>query len=166
MTTTQPGTAELEFATFHEGYISRYIQLADAKAGSALVVTAGALGYLLGQETYVAALRLQSGYLEAILALVAGLCLATSAALSFGVIAPRHSKPGTSLVYFADVARRQPAEFIEAVKSAGADGLAHERLVHTHTISGICTRKYTLLRWVLSVGAGGLLAAFLWRLAS
>jgi hypothetical protein len=157
--------AELEFATFHEGYVSRYIQLADAKAGTALLVSAGTLGYLLGQEQFVASLALRSGWFEAALALAAGLCLAVSGALSFAVIAPRGSKPGTSLVYFGDVARRQAGEFIDAVRSAGGDGLARERLAHTHALSGICRLKYMLLRWALGLGAAGLVAALVWRLA-
>jgi hypothetical protein len=159
------GAPELEFATFHEGYVSRYIQLADAKAGTALVVTGGVLGYLLGQDGFVAELTLRSGYWEAALAIAAGLALAVSAVLCFAVIAPRGSKPGTSLVYFGDVARRQTADFVDAVRTAGVDGLVRERLGHTHAISGICRRKYGLLRVALGSGAAGLVAALVWRFA-
>jgi hypothetical protein len=160
------GPAELEFATFHEGYVSRYIQLADAKAGTALVVTVGTLGFLFGQDTFVAALQLRSHSLLIVLTYLAGLLLAVSSALSFHVIAPRGSKPGAGLVYFGDVARRSAAEFVDEVRSAGVDGIARERLEHAHAIAGICCRKYLWLRCALVSGALGLVAALVWRLAS
>lgn len=158
------GTSELEFATFHEAYLSRYIQLADAKAGTALVFTGGTLGYLLGQDPFLAALRLQSTCPMSILAVLSGLLLSGSAVLSFVVIAPRGSKPGTGLVYWEDVARLTATEFIEAVHGTGPDGLARERLSHTHTIAGICERKYRWLRRALGLGAAGLVAALICRM--
>ena len=136
-TTPAPlGETELEFATFHEGYVSRYIQLADAKAGTALVVTAGTLGYFLGQDAFVAALRLQGPSILRPLAYASGALLALSAIMAFATIAPRGSKAGTGLVYWNDVAARTKERFIEDVRGAGsrlrppyvlkADWIAHK----------------------------------------
>jgi hypothetical protein len=167
MTQTRPeelGQDELEFATFHEGYVSRYIQLADAKAGTALVVTAGTLGYLLGQTAFVSAILFKSGCGTLLLAVITGLLLAGSASLSFIVIAPRGSKPGAGLVYWGDVARRSPADFIDAVRAAGPDGIARERLTHAHAIAKVCQRKYEWLRGALALGAAGMAAALACRM--
>ena len=161
-----PGAIETEFATFHEGYVSRYIQLADAKAGTALVITAGTLGYLLGQDAFVAALAFRSNSWLALLAYLGGLPLAVSSALFFHVIAPRGSKPGKGLVYFDDVARRSAGEFVDAVRSAGAEDLARERLEHAHAIAGVCRRKYIWLRRAMFSAGLGLVAALVWRMVS
>ena len=166
-TTPAPlGEEELEFATFHEGYVSRYIQLADAKAGTALVVTAGTLGYFLGQDAFVAALQLHGPCIPRALAYASGALLALSAILAFATIAPRGSKSGTGLVYWNDVAARTTDRFIEDVRCAGTDKLVRERLAHAHTIAGICARKYRCLRAALGTGAVGLAAALAFRLAA
>lgn len=158
------GPRELEFATFHEGYISRYIQLADAKAGSALVVVAATLGYLLGTDKFVSAISFEASSSRSILAAVTLLSLAASGCLSFFVIAPRGTRPRRSLVYWSDVARIPVAEFVEAVQSEGADGIARERLEHAHAIAGICARKYRWLRVALIVGAVGVAGSLVCRM--
>ena len=165
-TPSPPGAPETEFATFHEAYVSRYIQLADAKAGTALVITAGTLGYLLGQDAFVAALAFHSNGWLAVLAYLGGLPLAASSALFFYVIAPRGSKPGKSLVYFDDVARRSAADFVDAIRSVSAEDLARERLKHAHAIAHVCRRKYIWLRRAMFSGALGLVAALVWRMVS
>jgi len=160
------GLGELEFATFHEGYLSRYIQLADAKAGTALVVTAGTLGYLLGQESFVSALKWTTGPVISGVAIASAVLLTTSSLLSFVVIAPRGSKPGASLVFWSDVARLKSTDFVDAVRAAGLDGLARERLSHSHALAGICAKKFWWLRGSLLVGGVGLVFSLAFRLVS
>jgi hypothetical protein len=46
----------LEFATFHEGYLGRYITLADTKATLTFGVTAAVLGWLLSQKPFITVL--------------------------------------------------------------------------------------------------------------
>lgn len=158
------GQLELEFAGFHEEYLSRYIQLADTKAGTALVVVAATLGYLLGLDKFVGALSLHATWPISVLAIVTSVLLGGAGAASFAVIAPRGSPPGTGLVYWEDVARRTRGQFIADVAAAGADGLARERLTHTHVLSAICRRKYQVLRAALWAGALGLSGALVCRL--
>lgn len=140
------GQLELEFATFHEGYVSRYIQLADAKAGTALIIIATTLGYLLSIDRFVSALLLHSNCRNSALAIATTLMLTGSGCWSFFVIAPRGGSRGNSLIYWSDVARRQTRDFVDAVQAAGLEGIAREHLEHAHAIAKICDRKYRSLR--------------------
>lgn len=158
------GQLELEFAGFHEGYLSRYIQLADTKAGTALVVVAATLGYLLGLDKFVSALCLHGTWPTSGLAIATSLLLGVAGAASFAVIAPRGSPPGNGLVYWEDVAGRTRDQFVADVGAAGADGLAKDRLRHTYVLSTICRRKYQVLRAALWAGGLGLCSALACRL--
>ena len=158
------GPTELEFATFHEGYLSRYIQLADAKAGSVLVVVAAAIGYLLSQDRLVTILHGDVAIWRVGLLVVTLLALGGSGALAFHVIAPRQPSSGNSLIYYGDAAALSEITYIEAVHTAGPDGLARQRLAHAHALTGICRDKYRWLRRAMLVGAAGLIGAFLCRI--
>lgn len=155
--------ARIEFATFHEGYLSRYIQLADAKAGSVLVIVAAAIGYALGQDNVAAALHGDGHWCRTLLASTTILSLATSGALAFLVIAPRTPTPGNGLVFWEDVAELQQGDFVGRVRASGQDGLARERLAHSHALAGVCRDKYLWLRRAMPFGAVGLVGAFLCR---
>lgn len=158
------GQLELEFAGFHEEYLSRYIQLADTKAGTALVVVAATLGYLLGLDKFVSALCLHGTWPTSGLAISTSILLSAAGAASFAVIAPRGTPPGNGLVYWEDVAGRSRDQFVADVGAAGTDGLAMERLRHTYILSTICRRKYRVLRAALWAGALGLCGALACRL--
>lgn len=158
------GQLEFEFAGFHEEYLSRYIQLADTKAGTALVVVAATLGYLLGLDKFVSALCLHGTLPKSGLAIATSVLLGVAGATSFAVIAPRGSPPGSGLIYWEDVARRTRDQFVVDVGTAGADGLALARLRHTYVLSLICRRKYQVLRAALWAGALGLCGALACRL--
>jgi hypothetical protein len=41
------------FAAFHEQYVTKYIQLADAKAGATLAVSSSAFAYLWTREAFI-----------------------------------------------------------------------------------------------------------------
>ncbi len=155
--------ALIEFATFHEGYLSRYIQLADAKAGSVLVIVAAAIGYALGQDDVASALHWDGHWCRTLLAGITILSLATSGTLAFLVIVPRTPTLGNGLIFWDDVAKLQQGDFLERIRASGQDGIARERLAHSHALAGVCRSKYIWLRRSMPFGAVGLVGAFLCR---
>ena len=59
---------KLAFADFHEGYLSRYIALADTKAGVALTINAGLLGFMATRSEWWAAAKADAIVLALLLA--------------------------------------------------------------------------------------------------
>ena len=145
-----------DFADFHQGYVSQYIQLADAKAGVVITVSGALIGYLLSHATFAAAIGVGS--------LMSWLCLATIVALvasfllAFWAVRPRGGRP-TGPIYFASVARFEDAEaYRKHVASMSERELAEARLDHCYAISKIADEKYLALRWAMLaalVGAVG-----------
>jgi hypothetical protein len=149
--------AHSKFAEFHEGYVSRYIGLADTKAAGAFAVSSGSIAYIVGN------IRLQTFLLQPawnphfVLSITTFALLITSALCSFRVIAPRFSSSGEGIVYFGAVANRKSADdFVCDVASRGEGELTEARLKHCYDISRICVRKYEYLGKAIVVGVAAL----------
>jgi hypothetical protein len=144
-----------EFADFHQGYVSAYIQLADAKAGVVLAVSGGLIGYLLAQGSVRSAVT--SAELVAVVPGGALAALALAFGLAFSVIRPRRGPP-TGVVYFEAVAAHETDEnYVAALKSKSAMELAEVRIEHCHALSVICSRKYRVLVGSIWAGLGGMI---------
>jgi hypothetical protein len=156
-----------EFATFHEGYVRHYIQLADAKAGVGFGMISGVLVYLLGKDTVRDVLLHPALTAKFGITLMAVLFLIASAMSAFLVIAPRlASSPGDAgLVFFGDVAGRASGdEYVSEVASRSESDLTASRLRHCFNVARVCTRKYALLKksiWLALPGLTLAMVAFL-----
>lgn len=152
------------FADFHEGYLARYIQLADAKAGTVLVAVTLVIGYMLGSGATVAVLRSPAVTWSFAATGLSLLLLIASAWCGAMVVWPRTGGVDYGLVFWARVAGMSEQDYIEAVGQAGPEGIAHERLRHCHALAGVCTAKYWWLRASFVTGAFALAAAGACRL--
>lgn len=151
-----------EFATFHEGYVRHYIQLADAKAGVGLGVISGVLAYLFVKDTVQNTLLHPALTPRFGITLAAILFLIGSGACAFLVIAPRlRSSPGhAGLVFFGDVADRATGdEYVSEIASRSQSDLTAARLRHCFDVARICARKYTLLKKSIWLALPGLALA-------
>jgi len=167
------------FCDFHEDYISRNIQLADAKAGLALVAFSGAVVLLLRDE------RFRSSVTSSLLdvwpfvgafsaeATLAWLALAMSAAatvLAFWSIKPRlwhqSSRAPLSYTFWGDVAKYprpgSKGSYAEVILALPPGALLEDRLDHEYELSRICAAKMSQLNRSMTCGASGAVLVFLW----
>lgn len=157
----------IEFATFHEGYVRHYIQLADTKAGVGFGIISGVLAYLLGKDAVRDVLLHPAITVKFGITLIAVLFLIASGISAFLVIAPRlGSSPGNAeLVFFGNVAGRASGdEYVSDIASRSKSDLAAARLRHCFDVARVCTRKYSLLKqsiWLALPGLTLALVAFL-----
>lgn len=148
-------TIHNEFAEFHEGYISRYIELADTKAAWAFAIASGSIAYIVGSE--LPGFLAIPWSLRWISFIVTVALFLASATYSFLVIAPRLGSSGETVVYFEAVAKRKSADdYVKDVASKNEAELAEARLKHCYDISRICTRKYGFLRRAALLGVPAL----------
>lgn len=153
-----------EFATFHEGYVRHYIQLADAKAGVGFGIISGVLAYLLGKDAVRDVLLHPALTAKFGITLIAVLFLIASAMSAFLVIAPRlGSSPGDAgLVFFGDVAGRASGdEYVSDIASRSESDLTAARLRHCFDVARVCTRKYALLKKCIWLALPGLTLALM-----
>jgi Family of unknown function (DUF5706) len=168
------------FCDFHEGYVSRYIQLADAKAGVTLVLLSGVLGFLVNDEGFRKALRHgpnpSSGNIDttlwgAAVALSAILFCGLGTVLSFWVLRPRfkptaNSNNAKGVTFWGDVARYpslgQHGSYPEAVIRSTPGDILNDRLEHSYLLSCICYAKMRLLEQSMVLGAVGAVLTLVW----
>ncbi|AZI35292.1 hypothetical protein NT2_17_00140 [Caenibius tardaugens NBRC 16725] len=158
-----------EFATFHEGYVRHYIQLADAKAGVGFGVISGVLAYLLGKDAVREILWHPALSAKFGITATAILFLIVSAICAFLVIAPRlRSSPGDAgLVFFGDVGGRASGdEYVSDIASRSDSDLTAARLRHCFDVARVCTRKYALLKKSIWLALPGLALAMVTFLIS
>lgn len=163
-----------EFCTFHENYVSRNIQLADAKAGLALVAFSGSIVLALKDDGYRGAIRASllaawhiSGTLSgtSLLGWLALLLCAAGTALAFWVIIPRlDGEPlGSGIIYWGDVARRANAKtYADEIRRAPVSKVLDDRLQNLFYLSRICRRKMWLLIRSMWLGAAGVVLTMSW----
>jgi hypothetical protein len=152
-----------EFATFHEGYVRHYIQLADAKAGVGFGILSGVLAYLLGKDAVRDALLHPALTAKFGITLIALLFLIASAMSAFLVIAPRlgSSAGDAGLVFFGDVAGRTSGdEYVSDIGSRSESDLTAARLRHCFDVATVCARKYALLKKSIWLALPGLALAW------
>jgi Family of unknown function (DUF5706) len=144
------------FADFHEGYLSRYIALADTKAGVALTINAGLLGFMATRSEWWSAAKADTVVLALLLA--NGLVPIAAGAWSLWTIMPRRSKSSEGLIFWRSV-RSHPSEnaYISAVEAVTPAALARERLSHSWALAGVAEKKYDHLFWSLLLTAAAVL---------
>jgi hypothetical protein len=145
--------AHTDFAEFHEGYVSRYIELADTKASWAFAIAAGAIAFMAGND-HIRAMLGGDWNSAFVLVLTTSMLLLVSSVFSFLVIAPRlGNSSGEGLVYFGAVAQMKSAEaYVRAISSHTEAQMTEARLKHCYELSRICTRKYEYLGKAICVG--------------
>jgi Family of unknown function (DUF5706) len=149
-----------EFANFQEGYVRHYISLADTKASLLFGLASAFIAYLFSKPVFHALLFNPTCTLPSWLAWASTGLLAAGAGYAAWVIAPRLKTTGEGLVFFGAVrAHADAGAYAEAVRSAGADGLADARLRHCYDVSGVCWRKYQNLRRAICLSVAGLMGA-------
>lgn len=140
------GEALDRFTEFHQNYLSIHVQLADAKAGVVIGVSASILGYLLSQDYFRAAAIHFSGW-QALVGWAAIGALMAAFGLAFAVILPRHLGIGKGLIYFQAVTQYADADaYMEAISNNSAESLAEVRARNCYFVSHVCARKYAMLR--------------------
>lgn len=164
-TLTAQDECDRQFLDFHEQYVSKYIQLADAKAGFAIAVASALLAYLLSEDDMLKVLRAPSvTWTFAIVAASDGMT-ALSAACSFLVIVPRRPASGQGFVFWRQVAEmKSGTNFAARVRLATPIERNNERFAHSYALSSVCDRKYDWLRWSMLIGSAGAICAFWGRL--
>jgi hypothetical protein len=153
-----------DFLDFHEQYLSKYIQFADAKAGAAAAALTVALGAMLAWDPWIGALRSPTPTWTFGLSALGALLLVGGAVMTFLVIVPRRPRASKGLIAWDAVTGMDAKGFVEAVRAAGPGGLARERLGHCHALARVCRQKYRWLQWGLWTGGVGLALAFIARL--
>jgi Family of unknown function (DUF5706) len=148
-----------DFAEFQEGYVGRYITLADTKASWAFAIASGVLAYLLSKSALRAQL-LDPSWTPHFVLLIPPLALLIASATSLLVITPRLSNSGEGLVFFGAVSKWPDASrYVEEVGRRSEAQLTELRLKHCFDVSKLCARKYGLLRKAILLGVAGLVAA-------
>lgn len=79
---------------------------------------------------------------------------------------PRIANGQNGLVLWDYVAPMPEASLVHAVREAGADDIASERLGQAHVLTEVCTATNLWLRLALIFGAAGIVGAFAYRLAN
>ena len=137
-----------------------FVRFADQKAAFAFAFSLGTLAFLFSQQIYsdlfidpVAWLR---GHR---LAGLGSTLLVLSCGLLMAAVLPRlwwSSQQKLSLTFWEDVVQiGSAAKYLEAVRKASAATLHKEIADHCFTLSGICTRKYTLVKYGMWAGVTG-----------
>lgn len=138
----------VQFADFHEEYVSKYIQQADAKAGAVFAAAAGVSGYFLAKEGFLEVLKSGHGPHAAFLGWATLTALVSSAFFAFGVIAPRQAKSSGDLVFWGSVGKLASASaYATALRSETKTAFVDQRISHCYDLSSVCRRKYKAL-WI------------------
>jgi hypothetical protein len=150
-----------ELLGFYEQYYSKYIALADTKAGVAATVLTVVIGANVTWDPWrVALLDCSAPFHE--LTVVSSLLLFLSTFLTFMVFAPRRPR-AKGLIFWESVARMSEVEFTESMLSADRAALTEERLGHSHALARTCSRKYAMLRWGLWLSVLGVTTTVICR---
>lgn len=149
-----------DFAGFHEGYVRHYIALADTKAAVLFGLASAFITFLFSKPAFHALLFKSTCSWPSWVAWICIALLITGAGIAAWVIAPRLKTTGEGLVFFGAVRAHSSGEdYVNAVRSAGADRLAEAQLRHCYDVSAVCWRKYQNLRRAIWLSVAGLAAS-------
>jgi hypothetical protein len=152
------------FADFHEQYVSKNIQLADAKAAAVVAACSAAIAFLVS-EPFFRASALGFSTLSDFLACLALATLAVGASLAFWVIVPRLGTSGRGLVFWGDVASYKNAhDYFGTVQTTPFSIVTTERLSHCFDLAKVCVRKMEYVRRAMLVSAAGFVSSIWWVL--
>ena len=151
-----------EFAEFHEGYVSRYIQLADTKASWVFALASALLVFMVSDNDLNAMYISLKGDVIGngiILGIILGIfaLLLLSALFAFLVIAPNLRSPsGEGVVFFGTVAKYQDNNtYVTTVAKLTDQEMTKLRLKHCFDVSKVCAKKYKNLKCAIWLGATG-----------
>jgi len=146
------------FSEFHEGYVSRYIQLADTKASWIFALVSALIVFLITSDDFEKfdLFAVENCLLVILLLLTFGM-LIISAIFAFLVIAPNLRSPsGEGLVFFGSVAKHENSgAYVNKVSGLSEQEMANLRLQHCYDLSKVCSKKYNRLKvsiWLGSIG--------------
>lgn len=124
-----------EFSEFHEGYVSRYIQLADTKASWVFALTSALLVFMVSDsDLNKLYLAIKGDSIGTSIVVVIFTFLLLGALFSFLVIAPNLRSPsGEGLVFFKSVAdQKNSSQYVENVAKLDDDEMTNLRLQHCY----------------------------------
>jgi hypothetical protein len=145
-----------EFASFEEGYIARYIALADTKASFVFAGASAVLVYLVNNDEIRSAALNPAWTPDCALLGVALFFLSVAGLFAFSTIVPRLTASGEGIVFFGAVAAHPSARgYRAAVAKLSEAELSDARLIHCYDLAKVCQRKYCALQrsmWMLLPG--------------
>ena len=153
----------LKFAEETHAYVREYIRLADQKATFFFAGTTALIAYL--HKVSLAALWIcppKSWRIIETLSFsaIVGLTFCTVACL-FAIL-PRLAGSRRGLIHFVAINDfTSSSEYANAIASAPLKELLEQKIRHAHELSGICSRKYTALRFAQWAGAIGTISTVL-----
>lgn len=147
-----------EFSEFHEGYVSRHIQLADTKASWVFALVSALLVFMVtSDDVNRLYLTTYNNCIWTIFLYLIPSILLASAILAFLVISPNLQSPsGEGLVFFGSVAKQENSRtYLSKVSQLTDQELTSLRLQHCYDISKVCVRKYNFLKFSIWLGSVG-----------
>jgi hypothetical protein len=154
----KPEELYIQFADFHEQYVSQYIELADTKAGVTFTFVSTLLGYLLATDGFrwPATLEIRELLFDG-----AVLLLTISASMAFYVVAPRSRRSQQdNFVSWRAVADSTVDDFLCRVTESSAGTITQAKLVHCYDLAKVCAAKYSWLRRSMFIGVAGVILGF------
>jgi hypothetical protein len=154
---------KLKFADELHQYVIEHIRLADQKAIFFFASGTAILAYLhkqgLTRHWIKSPMLWHFTDMMAFFA-TAGLCVSALACLL--TVMPRLKGSRRGLIYFAAIRELDSAEaYANEVHTQSILELLDAKLKHVYALSGVCQRKYAVLKWGQWIGAIGIMAA-LW----
>lgn len=155
----------LKHATFQEQYLSKNIQLADAKAGITVVAVSGLLTYLLGNRDFRTDITDFTLSADSIVALSSTILLGLSVVVAFWVLIPRLGSSPQSEVFWGHVSSELDSkQHWERLSGLTLENLALERISHCFDLSRVCARKFNRVTVSILLAGLGFALALAWLL--
>lgn len=153
----------LKFAEETHQYVREYIRLADQKATFFFAGATALLAYLNGLGmTNSWVIDPRTWRLIDALAFLATTGFIFSAIAFVSTILPRTNGSRRGLIFFAAIHEHENAnEYASEIMKQNLQDLYEAKLMHTYDLSGICKKKYGLLKWGQWIGAGAVLSLML-----
>jgi hypothetical protein len=143
---------QFRWAFHSHNYVNDYIKLADVKAAFLFGAYAGLLG--VGYKVHLFDVFTTwpwrwfhwIGFVG-----VTGIITATGYALA--VITPRlRGKEQDGVIFWEAIASQSPSAYVEKVLGRDSAGLLNDVLCHIHSLSTVCSRKYSRLKGSIWIG--------------
>jgi len=157
------------FCEFTHEYLRQYIELADQKAAFLFAITSAVSGYIITSKVspFVNSIDWQLPLNWSLMAGKASVLLFLISALScILAVLPRlkrNERPG--LIFWEEIIAVDSADkYVKMVGNHNDQSMSYEIAAHSHTLAGICNRKYLCLKVGMYVAFAGFLlfAYYLW----
>jgi len=150
--------SRLRFTEESHQYIRDHIRLADQKAAFFFTAATALLAFLYQNRVSNFWLHrpVMTWNILDVAAFLAMLCLAGAALLALYVLMPRLPGPRRGFIFWEAIAEYQTArQYSDELLVLSEATLAQEKAEHCHTLAGVCSEKFKVLRlafYVLGVG--------------